>query len=222
MHLMPEPSSIAPMLEWETRVGFSRILVAGVDEVGRGCLAGPVVAAVVVLPPVVDWVGASWLNEVTDSKALTPARRERLAPLLQQWARAWAVGQASVAEIDRINILQASHLAMLRAIEGLPAEARPQHVLVDGNALPKGLKGPATAVVKGDSRCLSIAAASVIAKVWRDTHMVELDRVYPGYGLADHKGYGTPAHLKALGQLGVTEMHRRSFSPVAAAAARLA
>lgn len=138
-----------------------------------------------------------------------------LAPLIREWAFAWGLGVATVEEIDRINIYHASHLAMVRALEAL---ARPyDHVLVDGNQTPKGLSRPATAVVKGDQLCLSVAAASIIAKEWRDERMRELDAGYPGYGFAVHKGYSTPAHARALKELGACDIHRRSFAPVRAA-----
>ncbi len=226
-----------PSTEWEQKTGHPLKLVVGVDEVGRGCLAGPVVAAAVVLPadfemPVTmtdlrgDGSGEgnggvsaetlSWLSEVNDSKLLTPERRERLAPLIREWARYSAVGVASVEEIDRLNILYASHLAMKRAIDEVArqAQAQPAHVLIDGHMKIKGLPCDCTAIVKGDQKCLSIACASVLAKVWRDQYMVELDAKVPGYGFAVHKGYPTPTHAAALESLGVTDVHRRSFAPV--------
>lgn len=180
-------------------------LVAGVDEVGRGPLAGPVVAAAVILDPEKPIAG------LADSKALTEKQRDALFPQICENALAWAIGRADVNEIDELNILWASMLAMQRAVEALVIP--PEHVLVDGNRCPK-LPCPATAVVKGDSRVPAIAAASIIAKVTRDREMVELDRQYPGYGLADHKGYPTKAHVKALEQQGVTLIHRKSFGPV--------
>ncbi len=213
----------APDLDWEIRVGFPQLTVVGVDEVGRGCLAGPVVAGAVALPDVVDFEAHPWLREVSDSKLLSLETRRKLAPLIRSWAKASAIGSASVEEIDRINIYHAAHLAMVRAVEGLAdgRENQPEfvlgHILVDGNALPKTLKISATAVVKGDLKCLSIACASVIAKVWRDDLMLELDSRHPGYELAGHKGYGTPAHLRALQSLGPSPIHRRSFGPVAQA-----
>ncbi|MCM2324561.1 MAG: ribonuclease HII [Oligoflexia bacterium] len=191
--------------------------VAGVDEVGRGCLAGPVVAGAVILPAVIDYAAYPWLADITDSKNLSPKAREQLAPLIEGWAVGAAVGHATVEEIDRINIYHASHLAMERAVAALGV--RVEHVLVDGNAIPKALRCPSTAIVKGDLKCLSIAAASIIAKVWRDRLLTELDARYPGYGFAIHKGYGTPAHLEALKSLGACAVHRRSFAPVAAVTA---
>lgn len=203
-------------LSWESQFGYPQRRLAGVDEVGRGCLAGPVVAAAVVLPDLVSFEAEPWLAEVTDSKLLTASTRERLAPLIRGWARGFAIGVASVEEIDRVNIYHASHLAMRRALDGLGPELVPDHVLIDGNALPKEMPWPATAVIKGDQRCLSIASASILAKVWRDHHLRELESSYPGFGLGKHKGYGTPAHLAALRRLGVTDIHRKSFAPVRA------
>lgn len=201
----------SPDTEFEKRAGYPESIVVGVDEVGRGCLAGPVVAGAVVLPSVIDW-SIPWLSEITDSKLLTPKKRERLAPLIEQWAMCCSVGEATVEEIDRINILYASHLAMARAVEKLGVE--PCHILVDGNLVPKAFRGRASAVVKGDQRCLSVACASVIAKVWRDSLMVKMDTRYPGYGFAIHKGYPTRMHNEALQRLGPSNIHRRSFRPV--------
>jgi ribonuclease HII len=172
-----------------------------------------VVAGALILPPVIDYEAEPWLREVTDSKCLSPGKREELAPLIERWALASAVAEATVEEIDRINIYHASHLAMCRAIEKLGS--LPSHILVDGNRVPAALPCPATAIVKGDLKCLSIAAASILAKVWRDRAMTELDARYPGYGFAVHKGYATPAHSSALRALGPCEIHRRSFAPVA-------
>lgn len=205
---------LTPTIEFELEAGHPRLRVAGVDEVGRGCLAGPVVAAAAILPVTVDYEGFVWLRDVTDSKKLTAEARERLEPLLKSWLAGYAIGVASVEEIDRVNIHHASHLAMRRALDALSRESGSQaeHVLVDGNVVPKDWREPATAVVKGDFRCLSIAAASILAKVWRDRHMQELDRVHPGYGLAAHKGYPTPAHRAALSRLGASAIHRRSFT----------
>ncbi|MEI7948689.1 MAG: ribonuclease HII [Gammaproteobacteria bacterium] len=183
-------------------------LVAGVDEVGRGPLAGDVVAAAVILDP------ERPIGGLADSKQLTEAQRERLYPLIIANALAWAVARASVEEIDRINILQASLLAMTRAVMALATQ--PDFVYVDGNRCPQW-RYPSEAIVKGDSRIAEIAAASIIAKVTRDRELVELDAVYPGYGLARHKGYPTREHIQALQQLGVTPIHRRSFAPVAQA-----
>jgi ribonuclease HII len=191
--------------------------VAGIDEVGRGCLAGPVVAGAVILPASFERgrPGLEWLAEVADSKLVDPSTRERLAPLIEGWVADFALGVASVEEIDRINIHHASHLAMERAIRAL--RLRPERALVDGKHVPKGLGCPTTAVVKGDQLCLSVACASILAKVWRDRRMRELDALHPGYGFAAHKGYFTPEHQEALRRLGPCAIHRRSFSPVSGA-----
>ena len=186
-------------------VDFSAPGTAGVDEVGRGPLAGDVVAAAVILDPARPIAG------LRDSKKLSSARREGLADDIRQHALAWALGRASVAEIDQINILQASLLAMHRAVQALAPQ--PEYVLVDGNRLPRW-DYPSQPVIKGDDRVPAIAAASILAKVQRDGELVQLDLEYPGYGFAAHKGYPTAAHLKALKSLGVTPVHRRSFGPV--------
>jgi len=179
--------------------------VAGVDEAGRGPLAGPVVAGAVILDPYRPIEG------LQDSKRLTAARRELLYEEIQEKALAWAVASADVGEIDRINILQATMLAMQRAVEALQPTA--QHALIDGNRCPL-LACPAQAIVKGDSRVAAISAASIMAKVTRDREMLSLDLQYPGYGLARHKGYPSKAHIEALENLGVTPIHRRSYAPV--------
>ena len=184
---------------------MSEILVCGVDEVGRGPLAGPVVAAAVILDP------ARPIEGLADSKKLSEKRREALFEQICGSALAWSLGRAEVAEIDAINILQASLLAMQRAVAGLTVA--PQHALVDGNRLP-GLACSARAIVGGDATEPCISAASIVAKVTRDREMVSLDAQYPGYGLARHKGYPTKAHLEALSELGVSAIHRRSFAPV--------
>lgn len=179
--------------------------IAGVDEVGRGPLAGDVVAAAVILDPRRPIAG------LRDSKKLSERRRVQLAQLIRDNALAWAVARATVAEIDEINILQASLLAMHRAVEAL--DPQPDYVLVDGNRLPRW-QYAAEPVIKGDDRVPAIAAASILAKVQRDSELVALEQEYPGYGFAAHKGYPTAAHLQALHTLGVTPVHRRSFSPV--------
>ncbi len=184
-------------------------LLAGVDEAGRGPLAGPVIAAAVILDPRQPIAG------LADSKRLSPRRRERLHDLICERALCCAVGEASVQEIDRLNILQATLLAMQRAIAGL--RLPPRLVLVDGNRLP-ALAVPAHAVVRGDALVPAISAASIVAKVRRDWLCQQLDEQYPQYGFAAHKGYGTAAHLAALQQHGPCPQHRRSFAPVAAAA----
>ena len=180
-------------------------LIAGVDEVGRGPLAGPVTAAAVILNP--DDIPPG----LADSKTLTAARRERLYDLIMARAQT-CIAHATVAEIDQLNILRASHLAIERAVAGLPNP--PAHMLIDGNLIPTGLQGRATAIVKGDAVCLSIAAASIIAKVTRDRIMVDLAQQYPGYGWEQNAGYPTKLHQLALLNLGVTPWHRRSFKPV--------
>ena len=180
-------------------------LVAGVDEVGRGPLCGAVVTAAVILDP------ARPIEGLNDSKKLTEARREALFPLIQERALAWCIARAEVEEIDRLNILHATMLAMQRAVAGLSTQ--PTLVLVDGNRCPL-LPMRSEPVVKGDSRVPAIAAASILAKVARDREMLELDQQYPGYGIAGHKGYPTPVHLAALRALGATPIHRRSFGPV--------
>lgn len=179
--------------------------IAGVDEVGRGPLAGAVVAAAVILNPEVPVEG------LMDSKKLSEKKRELLADEIREKALCWCVARAEVEEIDRINILQASLLAMRRAVMGL--SIAPEQVLVDGNRCPQ-LDYPVEAIVKGDALVPAISAASILAKVVRDREMVELDKIYPGYGLAGHKGYPTAAHIKALQQLGPSAIHRRSFGPV--------
>ena len=187
------------------RVDYEGPDLAGVDEAGRGPLAGDVVAAAVILDP------ARPVPGLRDSKKLTATRREALAELIRERALAWAVARASVAEIDRLNILHASMLAMHRAVQAL--QPQPGYVLVDGNRLPRWSYA-AEPVVGGDDRVPAIAAASILAKVQRDRELVELDARYPGYGFAAHKGYPTRAHLAALRALGVTPVHRRSFAPV--------
>ncbi|MDX1592736.1 MAG: ribonuclease HII [Gammaproteobacteria bacterium] len=179
--------------------------VAGVDEVGRGPIAGPVVAAAVILDPDRPVIG------LADSKSLCPARREALATVIRERALAWSLGRAEVGEIDRLNIFHASLLAMKRAVEGL--DDSPLLALVDGNRCPD-LACAVRAVVGGDRRIAAISAASIVAKVARDAEMVELDATYPGYGLASHKGYCTAAHRAALARLGPLPIHRRSFAPV--------
>lgn len=179
--------------------------VAGVDEAGRGPLAGPVVAAAVILDP------ARPVQGLADSKVLTEASRERLARVICERVVAWALGRAEVQEIDHLNILQASMLAMRRAV--LALSVPPERVLVDGNRCPQ-IPFPVEAVVKGDATVAAISAASILAKVSRDREMLELDARFPGYGFARHKGYPTPDHLASLTRLGACEAHRRSFAPV--------
>jgi ribonuclease HII len=179
--------------------------IAGVDEVGRGPLAGPVTAAAVILDPACIPAGLG------DSKTLSSARREALFVQIMQSADV-SIAHATVAEIDALNILRASHLAMERAVAGLGIA--PENCLIDGNLIPAGLKGRASALVKGDALSQSIAAASIVAKVTRDRLMVDLAQQYPGYGWQKNAGYPTKAHLEALLNLGVSPVHRRSFAPV--------
>lgn len=201
--MAPKPR---PDFSFET-AAFARGLsvVVGVDEVGRGPLAGPVTAAAVRLDP------ARIPDGLNDSKTLTAARRDVLFAAIMDSADV-CVAHASVEEIDTLNILRASHLAMERAVTGL--FTFPDHVLIDGNMIPKNIGCSAEAVVKGDARSLSIAAASIIAKVTRDRIMVDLAQQYPGYGWEVNAGYPTPAHLRALLDFGITPHHRRSFKPV--------
>lgn len=180
-------------------------MICGVDEVGRGPLAGPVVAAAVILDENKPIIG------LKDSKKLTEKKRNLLNDEIRSKALAWSIARADVDEIDEINILQASLLAMKRAVERL--SVIPDHALVDGNTLPR-LVCTAEAIVGGDGLVDCISAASIIAKVERDNEMIRLDRRYPGYGLAQHKGYPTQAHIAAIQDLGVTSIHRRTFGPV--------
>jgi ribonuclease HII len=213
--------SASPTLEFERGAGFPRSRVIGVDEVGRGCLAGPVVAAAVLLPPEWDLPLKKLVElypeiaHITDSKAMTAKKRSELAPWIQARASAFGIAHATVEEIDQVNIYHASHLAMKRAADALGAF---DHVLVDGNVVPiqfrKDESVKSTAIIKGDLRSLSIACASVIAKVFRDDWMKEFAVTYPGYGLEVHKGYATAKHRSALTALGATVIHRRTFGPV--------
>ena len=181
------------------------IYIVGIDEVGRGPLAGPVVTAAVILDP------NKPIEGLNDSKKLTEKRREQLEPIIKENVLAWSLGRAEPEEIDQINILQATLLAMKRAVEGLSIQ--PSHALVDGNQAPD-LSCPVTTIIKGDQSEPAIAAASILAKVARDREMVEMVKCYPGYGLANHKGYPTKQHQQALLELGITEIHRKSFRPV--------
>ena len=198
-----------PDLSLETEAGAPAILVAGVDEAGRGPLAGPVVSAAVVLPA--NGLPPDIAASVDDSKALTVRRRETAMPAILGCCTV-GIGTASVAEIDRLNVLQATFLSMRRALDALPE--LPAVALIDGNRLPKTLPCTGRAIVRGDSRSLSIAAASIVAKVTRDRIMVELSERHPGYGWDRNAGYGTAEHMTALQELGVSPHHRRSFAPV--------
>lgn len=186
--------------------------LAGVDEVGRGPLIGAVVTAAVILDPHRPIAG------LADSKKLTEKRREALYDEILESAAAWSIGRCEADEIDRLNIFQATMVAMERAVAGLAIE--PEYVLVDGNRCPTW-RWASEPVIQGDGRVASISAASIIAKVTRDREMAEMDRHFPGYGLAAHKGYPTPEHLEALGRLGATPHHRRSFRPVQEAIERM-
>ncbi len=199
-----------PDLRYERKLWAEGLnVVAGVDEVGVGPMAGPVVAAAVIFPPEV------FIKGVHDSKQLTPEHREALFPLIRERAIAIGLGLAEVEEIDRRNIYHATMAAMIRAIEAL--DRKPNHVLVDGRRIP-GILLPQTRIVGGDRKSFCIAAASIVAKVTRDRMMCDYDAVYPGYGFARHKGYCTAEHVAAVEQLGPSPIHRASFAPVAMAA----
>jgi len=187
-------------------VGYEGQLLAGVDEVGRGPLVGSVVAAAVILDPDKEIEG------LADSKKLSEKKRLRLSDEIKANALAWSISEASPAEIDKLNILHASMLAMERAVATLAMQ--PEYVLVDGNRIPSGIHQRASAVVKGDALAKCISAASILAKVWRDNDMKRLDCQHPQYGFAKHKGYPTKAHFEALSKYGICSEHRRSFSPV--------
>ncbi|HLV99602.1 MAG TPA: ribonuclease HII [Ktedonobacterales bacterium] len=203
---------ITPTLEEEERLVLQgHTLIAGLDEAGRGCLAGPVVAAAAILPLADDCLRL--FAGVRDSKQLSVAQRERLYAVVIERAVGVGVGVVSVASIDRYNILRATRLAMQQALSALPV--RPSYLLLDALKLP-AVSLPQLALIKGDARCLSIAAASIIAKVTRDRLMQTLDEQYPGYGFAQHKGYGTAEHKLALARLGPSPAHRRTFAPVRA------
>ena len=181
--------------------GFS--CICGVDEAGRGPLAGPVCAAAVILPE------GAVIEGLDDSKKLTEKKRERLYDIIKQTAVAYSVAYGTLEEIETVNILEATYLAMNRAIEGLTV--KPDFALIDGNSVPRGIKIPCETVVKGDSRSMSVAAASVLAKVTRDRLMLEYDKKYPEYNFKKHKGYGTKEHTELIKQYGPCEIHRLSF-----------
>jgi ribonuclease HII len=183
------------------------MITAGIDEVGRGPLAGPVVAACVHIPD----ISFGWLNDVTDSKKLSKAKRNILTPLIRQHC-VWSIAEISPQEIDDINILQATMKAMARAANDLSIQ--PDMIYVDGNRLPNGLPCPAEAIIKGDSKVKEIACASIIAKVHRDTIMEQLANDFPEYGWHTNSGYGSKAHLEAIEKYGITPHHRQSFAPV--------
>lgn len=192
---------------WQAGIDY----VAGIDEAGRGAWAGPVAAAAVILPS--ESTIANRLDGVRDSKQLSPDRRSFLAELIKRSALAWAVGFASAAEIDQFGILSATRLAMMRAVDRLAQS--PLHLLIDALFLPK-IAAPQTALLKGDQRSLSIAAASILAKTARDALMIQMDEKFPGYGFSLHKGYGTMRHRKALAELGSCAEHRMTFAPLRA------
>jgi ribonuclease HII len=202
---MPHPSLVL-----ETRLWQQGLLnVAGLDEVGRGCLAGPVVAAAVLIPP-----NCQPIPGVQDSKKLSASRRQHLDQQIRQQAAAIAIGAASAREIEQLNILQATYLAMGRALERLIASAPYDHVLIDGRDPKRPQFGTYTAVIDGDALSYAIACASIVAKVRRDRFMTQLARRHPGYGWEKNAGYGTAQHLQALEKLGITPAHRRTFAPV--------
>jgi ribonuclease HII len=204
----------SPSLRLERRLwrqGYR--LIAGLDEVGRGAWAGPVVAAAVVLPPDSPGLRRA-LAGVNDSKQLSPRQREQLLGAIRATALGIGLGGASAAEVDRAGLLPATRAAMQRAVAMLPAEAQPEALLIDAVDLSAEVPLPQQAIVYGDSRSVSIAAASIVAKVSRDRWMVGLDLAFPGYGFARHKGYGTAEHQAALARLGVCPYHRRSYAPI--------
>lgn len=206
---MSRDMSQPPSLDEENKLKLQGYeVIAGIDEAGRGALAGPVVAGAVILPYAVCSV---WLGLVRDSKELSFRKRELLFGLIQKEALATSVGIVSPQMIDAINILEATKLAMKQAVENL--SCRPQFLLIDRLVLP-GCYMPQKGITRGDKLCLSIACASIVAKVSRDHIMKDLDRIYPGYGLAKHKGYGTQEHIALLQQLGPSPIHRLSFAPV--------
>jgi ribonuclease HII len=226
-----KPKAMSPDLVSEASLGFfvSGTLIIGVDEVGRGCLAGPVVAgAAALIPdplrtlgftiegrrPVSE--GSHPLLRVRDSKLMSEAEREEILPVVREFVHAQAVAESSIEEIGKLNILHASQLAMERAVLAVEATLgrKADVVLVDGNRVPPGLRDRGRAIVKGDLKCLSIASASVFAKVYRDRLMDRLDREYPGYGLSRHKGYPTPFHKECIRNLGATAIHRPGFKGV--------
>ena len=203
------PGNQTPTYEEETALledGFT--VIAGIDEAGRGSLAGPVVAGAAILP---IHPSGDWIEGIRDSKRLTPRRRESSLQRMRDAPVALASGAASSGEIDAIGIIGATRAAMARAIDALPV--RPEFLLLDAIALPD-VDIPQHSIIKGDAKCLSIAAASIVAKVTRDSMMRDLDEEYPGYGFAQHKGYGTRQHIDCLENMGACPIHRRTFGPV--------
>lgn len=205
-----------PTLEYEQAFWQQGIgLIAGIDEVGMGALAGPVVAAAVILK---QDIAPESLAGIRDSKKLSAAQREKLDSVIKNSAHAWAIGEASVDEITKINIRRAAHLAMQRAVDQL--QSLPELLLIDGNPAQPHPTIPATNIIKGDSLSLSIASASIIAKVYRDAIMTQLDAAFPIYGFAGHKGYGSPTHLAALQEYGPCAHHRATYAPIASLLAK--
>lgn len=202
-----------PDLSIELPLWQQGLTLAGLDEAGRGAWAGPVSAGAVIFPPDADLLHR--LTGVRDSKQMTPRQRFTWAEIIKNEALAWGVGFVSNHEIDLMGILPATRLAMYRALDAL--KVKPQHLLIDALRLP-GIGLPQTALIRGDSRCLSIAAASVLAKTERDKLLIKLSQEFPGYGLELHKGYGTARHRQALAELGLSSLHRRSFAPCRALA----
>jgi ribonuclease HII len=196
------PTFMVEKQVWEK--GYT--LIAGIDEVGRGPLAGPVVAGAVILP---KKPGKSWITQVRDSKELTEKKRETLADIIKEKAVAWGIGIVPPEEIDNCGIIQATRKAMMMAVEKL--ESQPQFLIIDAMKLPD-LNLPQRAIIRGDKLCLSIACASIVAKVARDKMMMDYEKTYPGYGFGKHKGYGTPEHMLNIQKLGPCPIHRRSFS----------
>jgi ribonuclease HII len=206
----PRIRAIIPSLQWERALWREGLVsVAGLDEVGRGPLAGPLVAAAVVLPPRTRWSG--WLRSVRDSKLLSAQQRELLAPQIRAFAVGVGIGIVSHEQLDVIGITAATRRAMYDALMQLGSV--PEHLLIDALSLPEPPL-PQTSLIHGDARCVSIACASIVAKVARDAMMIELDGHFPGYGFLQNKGYCTPEHLQALDRLGPCPIHRRSFAPV--------
>jgi len=197
-----------PDLSYERKLWAACEIIAGLDEAGRGALAGPVCVGAVILPKGNPHLTRT-LNGARDSKQMTPRKRQQLAPIIKETAAAWGIGFSSAEEIDSLGIVPATRLAASRAVEMLAIF--PNYLLTDFRLELPELDIPQTALVKGDQRCLSIACASILAKTERDALMRELDSQYPGYGLAKHKGYGTQAHRSALTRLGLSEIHRRTF-----------
>ena len=197
-----EKARVFKLYEFETSAQFVGRRVAGVDEAGRGPLAGPVYAAAVILPP------GKFIADLNDSKKLSAKKREEIAEVIKTCAIAWGIGYATVEEIEKLNILYASHLAMERALAAL--QVKPDHVLVDGSICPR-FNLPVTPIVDGDASCACIAAASILAKTARDRAMVKLAEEYPQYGFDKHKGYGTREHYEAIKKYGITPIHRLSF-----------